>query len=350
MVSGDRSPYGQKGDNMGYLKLDLQMFAGEGEEAAAPEPAAAESTAAEDIQPETPVMQGDTLGDGTKIPSARVAAALEKQMRKHPELRDVYGKPAQPAAEAQAAQEAAPAEKTIEERWEEAKKGEFADLYGQDVQNAIRDRFKNQTDANAKLNEMEPMLKVLRERAGVQSNEDLIKKVMDDDSLYEEAANEAGMTIPAYKQFMQLKAENEAAKKQAEEDQRNEMIRNHLKSLVQQGEELKKIYPAFDLQKELKDPRFVRLTGPEVNIRVEDAFYAIHHKELAPQMMQYGMQRARTQMGQTLQAQSKRPAEGAMRQQGQAAAEMKLDPSRMTRAEREQIKRQVRLGKRVSFD
>ena len=343
---------------MEYTELDLQMFAEEAGETAAAETAAApaESTAAVETPAEV-VNAGDTLGDGTKVPSARVAAALQKQMARHPNLKNVYkaqGAAANPQAVEQAVagdQDGAPAgEPTIEERWEAAKKGEFAEMYGRDVQNAIKDRFKNQTDANEKLNAMEPMLKVLRERTGVATNEDLVKHVMDDDSLYEEAANEAGMTIPAYKQFMQMKAERDAAQAREQEDQRKVMIENHFRNLVQQGEELKKKFPNFDLQKELQNPAFFRMTQPGVGLRVEDAYFAVHHNELAPQMMAYGMQRAKTQMGQTLQAQQKRPQEGAMRPQGQAAEVMKIDPSKMTRKEREEIRRQVRIGKRVSFD
>ena len=340
---------------MEYFKLDLQMFADEGgAAAAAPEAgtAPADPGAAGSEPADPSITTGDTLGDGTKVPSAKVAAALERQMKKHPELRAKYAGQATPAdpAAAEGRPGAEPAGKSIEERWEEAKKGEFADLYGRDVQGAIKERFKNQADANEKLNSLEPMLKVLRERAGVESNEDLVKQVMDDDSLYEDAANEAGMTIPAYKQFMQMKAENEAIKAKEEQDIKDRMLDNHIRGLFEQGQKMKEKYPDFDLNKELKNEKFFRLTSPGVNVSVEDAYFAVHHKELAPQMMAYGMQRARVQMGQTLQAQQRRPAEGAMRSQGTAAAEMKIDPSKLTRKEREEIKRQVHMRKRVSFD
>lgn len=339
---------------MNHTEWNLQMYAEEAGESAAAEPAAApaESTAAGN-EPAEVVNTGDTLGDGTKVPSARVAAALQKQMARHPNLKQVYRQGAQPAPAAQeaAGAEAAPEGPSIEERWENMKKGEFAEMYGRDVQNAIKDRFKNQADANEKINALEPMLKVLRERAGVETNEDLVKHVMDDDSLYEEAASEAGMTIPAYKQFMAMKQERDAAQAREQEDQRTAMINQHFQNLVRQGEELKKQFPNFDLQKELENPAFFRMTQPGVGLPVEDAYFAIHRKELAPQMLAYGMQRAKTQMGQTLQAQQKRPQEGAMRQQGQAAEVMKLDPARMTRQERERIKQEIRLNKRrVSFD
>lgn len=327
-------------------ELNLQKFAGD-EGAAATEAAGAETAAAVNTEPGAPINAGDTMADGSTVKNAQVAAALNRQMRKHPELRNVYGK-GQPAQ--QQTVEQVPAEKTVEERWEELKKGEFAEPYGRDVQAAIRDRFKNQADVSAQLNALEPVLKVLRERAGVESNEDLIHYVMDDDSLYEEAASEAGMTVPAYRQFMQMKEERDAAEAQREESLRDAMLQQHFAGLQQQAEAMKKIYPNFDLNAELQNEKFFRMTSPEGGLSVEDAFFAIHHKELAPQMMAYGMERAKEQMGQTIQAQRKRPAEGAMRQQGQLAGQVKLDPRQLTKQERAEIKRQVRLGKRVSFD
>lgn len=332
-------------------KLNLQQFAEEG--AAAPaEAGAAEATGAAETAPAAEAAPaalnaGDTLADGSRVQNAQVAAALERQMKRHPELRSVYGK-GQPVAAQQAGAEAAAP--SIEDRWNEAKKGEFAELYGRDVQNAIRERFKNTQDTQGQLDKLEPMLKVLRDRAGVENNDELIKQVMDDDSLYEDAANEHGMTVNAYKEFM--KAQQQLQQYQQQEAQRQELQRTtqHLDKLRQQAENMKQMYPDFNLEQELQDPRFLRLTSPNVGISVEDAYYAVHHKELAPQMMAYGMQRARQQMGQTIQAQRSRPAEGAMKTQGQPAAEVHVDPRQLTRKEREEIKRQVRLGKRVSFD
>ena len=332
-------------------RLNLQQFAEDGA-AAAPETADAETaTAAEPVQAapaETPTINaGDTLPDGTTVQNAQVAAALKRQMDRHPELRQVYGQ--KPQAQNPAAA-APPAERTIEERWDEVKKGEFAELYGRDVQNAVRDRFKNQMDANQSLTKLEPMLKVLRDRAGVGTNDELVAHVLDDDSLYEEEADKQGMTVPAYREFKNI--QNQLTQMQQQEAQREaqERIRQHYDRLKQQETSMKELYPDFSLKKELQNPAFLRMTSPEGGISVEDAYYAIHHKELAPQMMAYGMQRAKAQMGQTLQAQRSRPVEGAVRAQGQPAAQMKMNPKNMTREERAEIKRQVRLGKRVSFD
>lgn len=331
-------------------KLNLQKFAEEGEtavpEAAAAETAPAAEQPAEDFQ----INAGDILADGQPVTS-QVAAAMNKQMARHPELRKVYGQGRKQGMQAQSAQadpgQAAPAaEKTAEERWNEAKKGEFAEFIGRDIQSAIRDRFKNQQDVSEQLNALEPMLKVLRERAGVESNEELIHHVMDDDSLYEEEASEAGMTVAAYRQFMEMKKERDEMQQREQEDIERQMVRNHFDKLMQQAEEFKKQFPDFDLQQTLQnDPNFVRLTSPTVGLSVRDAYFALHHDELAPQMMAYGMERAKQQMGQTIQAQRRRPAEGAMKTGGQPAADFNVDPRSLSRPERNKLYQLIHQGK-----
>ena len=337
-------------------ELNLQRFAEEGTGAATPDAAGAETApAAESTTENITVNAGDSLPDG-QVVSSQVAAEMNRQMAKHPELRKAYGQSLKrgqegPAADGQAAgPNAQEAEKTIEDRWNEAKKGEFADLYGRDVQNAVQERFKNQKDAKGELDKLEPMLNILMDRAGVKNVDDLIHTIMDDDSLYEEAAEEAGMSVAAYKQFKALEAQRDEALKREQQSIQDQMLQKHFASLATQAEEMKKQFPDFDLQKELKNENFFKLTTPEVGISVRDAYFAIHHDELAPQMMAYGMERAKQQMGQTLQAQQARPAEGAMRNQGQAAADVRINPKTMTRAERAEIKRRVRMGERVSFD
>jgi len=337
---------------MEYIRLDLQYFAEDGEAAAAAAPEAAEasggSDAAETFSQETPVQVGDTLADGQKVKSPLVAAELERQMKRHPELRKVYGQTGaqgNAAPQAQAGQpEQKPQEPTLQERWEQAKKGEFKDLYGQDVQNAVRDRFKNQDDARAQLDGLQPMLQALMNKAGVESVEELSQLVLDDDSLYEDAAEEAGMTVERYKEFKALQEEHDRREAQDRENEERTFWNNHISKIMAQAEELKKTFPNFDLDEEMKNEEFKRLTHPSVGISVEDAYYTIHRKELEPQMLAYGMNRAREQMGQTIQAQRSRPVEGAMRSQGQLAADMKTDFSRMTRRERDEYRRRVHAG------
>ena len=334
---------------MNIAKMDLQYFADEA--AAAPAEVADPGTAAEG-GPES-FNVGDELADGTKVESAQVAAALNRQMKRHPELRKVYGQRqnARPAQQPAGGPEQTPnGEPTLQDRWNELRKGEFKDLYAQDVQAAIKDRFKNQEDATGKLNAMQPMLDALMKKVGVDNVEELQNIILDDDSLYEEEAEAAGMTVSAYKSFKKLQDEHDQMVAKEQENMEHQMFRDHISKLIQQGEQLKQVFPGFDFDTEMQNPQFRKLTSPEIGLSVEDAFHAIHHNELNPQLMQYGMERARQQMGQTIQAQQARPAEGAMRNQGQKAADVRLDPNKLTRPERDALRKQIHMGKVVSFD
>ena len=324
-------------------RLNLHLFDGDGGAGAAP---AAGGTG----EGEAAVTPG-VLEDGTEVDN-RLAARLESQAKRRkargeqqvqlPSRMQESGEPA-----------AAPAEepvKSLDDEWTELRKGKFKDQYSRDVQSAIQDRFKNQKDAAAELDKLQPMLRALEKVHGVEEGdvEALSKVILDDDSLYEEAADEMGMTIEGYKSFMQAQAENERLKKQEEMRQEEFEQREHFKNLWNQGEELKKIYPNFDLMEELKNETFFRLTQPNSGLSVSDAFYAIHHSELEPQAMAYGIQRAQSQISKTLQANRQRPSEGAM-QGSRGPGNVEIDPRRMTREQRQQLIDRARRGEQIEF-
>lgn len=321
--------------------LNLQLFEGEGEGAAAApgsESAQTLSAVADDMP-----KAGDTLADGTKVDS-RLAERMEKQRKRHPERQMQIA-----TAQGEGAQT-----QTDEDAWNQIKKGRFAEQYGRDVQNAVNERFKNQQDnaklyqeAKGQLDAMQPMLDALMQKTGAGSIEELQNAILDDDSLYEDAAEEMGMTVEAYKGYKRLKDEHDRAVAKEQEDQQRAMWRAHFEDLTRQGEALKQTFPDFNLERELANKTFRRLTMPDSGLTVADAYYAIHHAELAPQAMMAGIRKAQNQLSQSLQANASRPVEGAM--QGTAAADISLDPRRMTREQRDEIKRQVRLGKKIVF-
>lgn len=339
---------------MDLYVMNLQLFAEEGA-AAAPAGGGAEAgTAAVQATAEPSTYNpGDTLPDGTQVANARVAAALNRQMKRHPEMRANLGQvqsAPQPAAQpAPGAQQTPAGEPTIEDRWTELKKGEYKEQYARDVQAAIKDRFKNQADLQERLDAIQPTLDVLMKKTGAESVEELNKLIAEDDSIYQEEADAAGMPVDKYREMMRLQKEHDdaiASEKRLREQVAN---RDRFAELHRQGEDLKQMFPDFDLMKEMENEAFRNMTMSG-QLTVEQAFYALHGKELTPQLMAYGMQRARQQMGQTIQATGQRPQEGAMRGRTTAAAEPKINPASLTRKEREMYKQMARRGIPVSFD
>ena len=258
---------------------------------------------------------------------------------------------AQSAQNAQNAQKAQKTQKTPEQEFEELIKGKYAKQYQQRMQQSISDRFKNQADLQGQLDGLKPMLDALAKQRGIQAGdyETLSKNILDDDSLYEEEAEAAGMTVSAYKQFQRLQQQADEMRRQQEEAREQAMFRQHLQGLVQQGEELKKVYPNFDLMAELGNEQFRRMTSPEGGLTVAQAYHGLHYDELAPQIMSAGIQRARTQISQAIQANASRPVEGAV--QGNAAAvNAQVDVRKMTPQQRKALLERARLhGEVINF-
>ena len=334
---------------MTKIKLNLHMFNGDGGAGAAPAAGSGEAGQAAEITP-------GVLEDGTQVDN-RLAARMQKQeaRRKARGQAPLYQAPAeQPVqaeqqAEAQQAEDQANPASDLEARWKELKKGEMRDLYNRDVQETIQKRFKNQADAQATLDKLMPALNALAKQRGIEEGnlDAFIENVEQDDSLIEDAAAEAGMTVESYRTMEQLRQENERYQAEKQASQREEALKRHYANLTQQAEALKARVPGFDLRTELQNDTFLRLTSPEGGLSVEAAYYAIHHRELEPQAMAYGIQKAQEQMAQTIQANRARPAEGALTN-GQAT-NFQIDPRTMSKQQRKDLIRRAQRGERIEL-
>lgn len=335
---------------MTKIKLNLRMFNGDGGAGAAPAAGSGEAGIAAE---NAPVV----LEDGTQVDD-RLAARMKKQeeRRKARGQAPLYQRtPAEQPAQTEQQAETPQAEEPenpasdLEARWKELKKGEMRELYKRDVQETIQKRFKNQTDSQATLDMLMPAINKLAKQRGIEEGnlQAFVDNVEKDDSLIEEAAAEAGMTVESYRTMEQLRQENERYQAEKQASQREEALRRHFANLTQQAEALKARIPGFDLQAELKNDTFLRMTSPEGGLDVETAYYAIHHRELEPQAMAYGIQKAQEQMAQTIAANRARPAEGAI--SGGQATNFQIDPRTMTKAQRQDLIRRARRGERIEL-
>ena len=322
-------------------EMDLQLFSEGGDGGAAGEAGGSEGSAAE-------IRIGDVLPDGTVVDEN-----LASSMRENADMyRDLY-KPAQAQAQgngqAQNAQQAGkePDEPT-EEEWAEAKK-RFSKFYGRDVHATVNDRFKNQTDATRKLSEQqqvldrqEKLLQAIMKNTGTNSIDELEEQVLDE--ALEEEAGERDMTVEQLKAMKELEAENQRMKL-AEERNRNDA---HINGLIQQAEALKQVYPGFDLLKEMENPKFRNATSPTVGMTVEEAYLAIHGKELQAQIMAYGVQAGKEQTAQAIQANARRPVEGANRG-GRSGGTSTPNMGNMTEEEYDSIRNRTMQGEHVTL-
>jgi hypothetical protein len=230
-----------------------------------------------------------------------------------------------------------------DEEWK-AVKEKYKDRFNADTTAIVQERLKNSKQAEATLGKLAPVFEGLGKKYCKEASDidGIIAAYTDDDSLYEEEAAAAGMPVSAYKQLKALEADK--AQREAQEMESHHM--RHIQGLIDQGEKLKATFPSFDLRAEMQNPVFQRLTSPEVGIDVETAYWTIHRNELQTAAMQVAAQKTSQKLSQSIQSGITRPAENGSRNVS-PALDIRDDPSKWSKNDREEVKRRVRNGERI---
>ena len=113
---------------------------------------------------------------------------------------------------------------------------------------------------------------------------------------------------------------------------RKDPIAQHFENLQAQAAQFCQVVPDFNLEKELENPAFVRLTAPNVGISLEDAYYTVHRQE----------QEAKTarQIANAVRSGAMRPEENG----ANAPAMAVFDYRSASREQRNALKKQIRLA------
>lgn len=228
------------------------------------------------------------------------------------------------------------------------KGGKFHDLYGQGVSNAIQDRFRNQADLQAQVNQIGEDLTPLFMNYGLKVGdyEGLSKAIAGDDALFQAGAERAGLDINQYRQNLKLQAEAERGRAITEayeaQMRQNEMFARWESDAV----ELQQAFPAFDLGMEIEsNPAFAELLNNGVDVRT--AFISTHLDDVLNGASQYAQRTATKNVVNTIQQRAARPMEGAVN--STPALHRKSDPSKLTDKDLDEINRRVANGEVISF-
>lgn len=226
-------------------------------------------------------------------------------------------------------------------------KGEYKDLYDARVQDTIQKRLKSTKETVDKFNALAPVLKILGGKYGVDANDigALSKAIEEDDSYFEQEAMDKGITVKQLKQIRAIENENAALRAQMEEAQKQESGRQLYTAWMQQAEEAKSLYPSFDLEAEMANPRFIDLLRSNIDVRT--AYEVLHKDEIIPSAMQFAAKTVESKLAKKIASSGTRPSENGM--SSQSATLIKSDVSQLTKADRAEIIRRVQRGEKIRF-
>ena len=212
------------------------------------------------------------------------------------------------------------------------------------MQEMMQARLKNVKQAQSDLETLNPALKMIAKEYGLDPEKldyaALAEKVTQDDRYFEDKAIQMGTTPDIARKLEHYDVLQKQQRDQEARTMQEQKMQQHYQSLLQQGETLKQKFPGFNLQEELKNPVFARMTAPGVGLSVEDAYYSVHRKEIQAAAMQVTAQQTAQQISNAIQSNGNRPQENGTA--AQASSVTTFNYRNASKEQREALKRAIR--------
>ncbi len=228
--------------------------------------------------------------------------------------------------------------------------GDYKEDMHAHVQGILKERFKKNAETEKQLDGLRPIILSLGQRYGVdmaEMNEDSIKalseKLAGDRSHLTQRAMELGISEDAVARLDDIEVREKMLRENERRTQQEQQLRNHYVGLVRQAEQLRAEVPDFDLDKELENPDFFRLTRPGSGLNVKDAFYLAHRDEIMRGGMQAAAEQSVQRVAQAVQSGQSRAVENGMRRKG-TNAPWKQNVKDLNSKDLAEIRRRVRAG------
>lgn len=213
--------------------------------------------------------------------------------------------------------------------------------YNRQMQAIVQSRLRAE---KAQMDKLTPALEVLARKYDLDPEkldyDALSQAIHEDNDYYEDKALEMGVPVDTAKKIDQQERATSRQRRIEAQNLEQQRIQQHFASLEQQAEAMKTTFPGFNLRKELQNPIFARMTSPNINLSVEDAYYAVHRNEIQTAAMQVTAQKTAQKISNAIQSGSRRPNENGTA--GQAAPVSIFDYRKASKAQRDALKQQIR--------
>ena len=187
------------------------------------------------------------------------------------------------------------------------------------LQQMMAERGKAATEArnaaNAQMEKLSPMLRILGEKYGIKPGDDgsfdldaLNEAVTKDDSFYTEKALEMGVSVEVARKLEQADVLEQQRRQAEEKAKREAMLREHFNRVQEQARAVQEIVPDFDLRKAMQDPEFVRRTAPGM-LPADEAYIGLHYKDILKQQAAQIARQSKQAAAATVAAGGNRPRE-----------------------------------------
>ena len=262
------------------------------------------------------------------------------------ETKVVYGKQPEKSAESAVPvageQNSATDNAETKVSFEELIKGDYKDEYSKNVQSIVGKRIAQE---KARMQPINDVIDKLMVRYGAESIEDLSAK-LDDDSVFEAMAAEKGENPDTLRQLEQLRVFQDQVNRQRKFDEAARNADAQYEKWMNEAEKIREIYPDFNLERELQNPRFgelISIKNLQHPISMLDAYKTIHLNEIVKAAEAEALSKA----ARSVNLNASRPSENGLG--NQSGVVVKDDVSKLTKKDRADIARRAARGERIEF-
>lgn len=242
----------------------------------------------------------------------------------------------------------------MDQAFEDLIKGEYKDQFARKVHGILDRRLKDSKGAEEKLATHQPIIDMLLKRYDVADGDvaKLQKAVEEDNAFWEEIGDRMGFTANQARAQYKLESENRSYAEQVrrntemqkamEAERRN---RERYEGWVREAEQVKQTYPNFNLEAEVKNPRFMNMLAS--GVPMADAYQVMHLNEIVYNATRQTAQNAEAAATAKIKQKASRPAENGTSSQGGKV--YKPNASSWTAKDRAEIARRVARGENIKI-
>lgn len=224
---------------------------------------------------------------------------------------------------------------------------EYKDIYTEETQRIINRRFRETQNLEQQVARNQPLIDMLMQRYKISDGDigKLTSAIENDDAYWSEAAEEAGMSVEQYKQFQKLQRENAALMRDQQQRRSQQAAQQQLQKWYGEAEQVKGVYPSFDLNAEVKNQQFLSML--KSGVPMQHAYEVVHLDDIKAGVAKMQAKATERQVVDGIRAKGARPQENGTT--SQSAFTVKDDVSKLTKSERAEIARRVARGEIIKF-
>lgn len=259
----------------------------------------------------------------------------------------VYGKPSREVTNPKEKTDDTPEARKA--RFEEMIKGDYKDIFAERTQKIIDERFKKTKGLEERLKSIDPILNVLSDKYGTDANDinALLKAIDEDESYYQKAAMDEGLTVKQYKEMKALERQNAELLEAQQKAKEQEEVDKIFSEWDQQAKDFSERYQieGFSLRDEIQNPEFANLL--KAGVTVEGAYKAVHFDDMVGGAMAHTATKVKEDLVKSVNGRASRPSEGAVA--SHSATTFKTDVNALSKADIFECIRRAERGEVITF-